>query len=241
MAAISNSNKDIALALLAAGADVHVKDARGRTALHLACTQEWEEVVQALIDAGGRVDEPDVFGATPLEFASGETAMCLLRAGASCKGLTTRQLVDLFHHACAVGDLSNVQTLLENGCSVRTLSKVEQKQLLRCACRNGDTLVAGTLHKSVCSVSSLSKEEQEELLRCALNKNEMFVAWSVLRNGCVANKLSYKEAFYLVEQTPDLVRKELLDHACDVGDTAVVEALVDAGCNMNCRGYQGSS
>ena len=155
MAAISNSNKDIALALLAAGADVHVKDASGRTALHLACTQEWEEVVQALIDAGGRVDEPDVVGDTPLEFASGKTAMCLLRAGASCKGLTTKQLVDLFHQACAVGDLSNVQTLLENGCSVRTLSKVEQEQLLRCACRNGDTLVAGTLLRSGCSVSSL--------------------------------------------------------------------------------------
>ena len=241
MAAISNSNKDIALALLAAGADVHVKDASGRTALHLACTQEWEEVVQALIDAGGRVDEPDVFGATPLEFASGKTAMCLLRAGASCKGLTTKQLVDLFHQACAVGDLSNVQTLLENGCSVRTLSKVEQEQLLRCACRNGDTLVAGTLLRSGCSVSSLSKEGQEELLRCALNRNEIFIARSVLRKGCVANKLSYKEAFYLVEQTPDLVKEELLDHACDVGDTAVVEALIDAGCNVNCRGYQGDT
>ena len=37
------------------------------------------------------------------------------------------------------------------------------------------------------------------------------------------------------------MKEELLDHACDVGDTAVVEALIDAGCNVNCRGYQGDT
>ena len=77
----------------------------------------------------------------------------------------------------------------------------------------GDLSNVQTLLENGCSVSTLSKEEQEELLRCALNENEIFVARSALRNSCVANKLSYKEAFYLVEQTPKLVKEELLDHA----------------------------
>ena len=50
MVAISHSFNDVALELLDAGADVHEKDARGRTALHLACKLGSEEVVQALID-----------------------------------------------------------------------------------------------------------------------------------------------------------------------------------------------
>ena len=64
--------------------DVHAKDARGWTALHLAGKQQGlEEVVQALIDRGSRVDEPGTFGDTPVIFASDKTAMLLLRAGAS--------------------------------------------------------------------------------------------------------------------------------------------------------------
>ena len=307
MIAISKSYKNIALALLAAGANVHAKDEKLRTALHLACDMQLEEVAQALIDRGSRVDEPDVFGTTPLEFASGKTAMCLLRAGASCEGLPPGQMVDLFHQACAVGDLTSFCSLLKSGCSVHTLSRVEQEELLHCASYEGDVFVAGTLLKSGCSVSSLSKKEQEELLRCSLNENEifvagtllksgccrvstlsseeqemllhcacrdcdtylasillrsgcgvsilsreeqiillhcalnknnnMFVAQSLLRNGFTANKLSYEEACYLVHCSSRLMKEGFFHHACDIGEVTVVEALIDAGCSVNCRVY----
>ena len=49
---ISAKHKDIALALLKAGADVHAKNMYRRTALHLVCGQELEEVVQPLVDRG---------------------------------------------------------------------------------------------------------------------------------------------------------------------------------------------
>lgn len=55
--ALLYSHKDIALALLAAGADIHRKDAAGKTALHFACDTGLEEVVQALMGRGSRVDE----------------------------------------------------------------------------------------------------------------------------------------------------------------------------------------
>ena len=78
MVSISQLDNDVALALLDAGVDVHEKDARGRTALHLACVLGSEELVQGLIDRGSRVDERDAFSATPLMCASDKTAMLLL-------------------------------------------------------------------------------------------------------------------------------------------------------------------
>ena len=52
MKAIKCSYRDIALALIAAGADIHAKDEGGWTALHWACERGLEEVVQALVDRG---------------------------------------------------------------------------------------------------------------------------------------------------------------------------------------------
>ena len=272
MVAISKSYKDIALALIAAGADVHAKDKDWCTALHWACYMQLEEVAQALIDRGSHVDEPDVVGATALEFASGKTAMCLLRAGASCEGLPPGQMVDLFHQACAVGDLSSFRILLKSGCSVSSLSRKQREDLLHCACREGDiivavillnsgcsvktlssegqemllhyaclegkTFVAGTLLESGCSVSILSRKEQKTLLHCALNGNNMFVAQTLLRNGFTAGKLSYEEAYDLVHCLSGLVKEELFHHVCDIGEMAVVEALIDTGCSVNCRHYE---
>ena len=48
-----------------------------------------ENVVQALIDKGCRVNEPDDFGITPLMtlWRVNDISLCLLRAGARCEGL----------------------------------------------------------------------------------------------------------------------------------------------------------
>ena len=62
MVAVEEGHEDIALELLAAGADVHVKDRDGCTALHRACGKGLEEVVEALIAQGCRVEEEDRYG-----------------------------------------------------------------------------------------------------------------------------------------------------------------------------------
>ena len=53
MQAMKISLKDIALALLSAGADMEAKDYSGCTALHWACSLESEEVVQARLWSEG--------------------------------------------------------------------------------------------------------------------------------------------------------------------------------------------
>ena len=216
---ISHSYNDIALALLEAGADVHAKGVEGWTALHLACELALEDVVQALIDRGSRVDERDAFGATPIMCARGKTAMVLLRAGASCEELPKERRVPLFRHACAVGDLINVRTLLKNGCTIGTLSKVEQETLLYYACREGDSLVTGTLLNSGCSVSTLAREAQERLLCCACEKGDVEVVEALIDAGCNVNCKGYEG------DTP-------LMNAAREGNEKIVRKFILAGANL---------
>ena len=54
--AIEEGFKDIVLALLEEGADVHAKDTGGWTAFHWACYKGLEDVVKALIDKGSRLN-----------------------------------------------------------------------------------------------------------------------------------------------------------------------------------------
>ena len=233
--------KDIALALLAAGADVHAKDTFGLTALHYVCKRQLEEVAQALIDRGSRVDEV-ALGHSPLWLARGNRAisMSLLRAGASCEGLSEEDKDDLFHHACHVGDLLAVDTLLKNGCSVGTLSGEEQHNLLCCACRNGDIPVARALLKTICSASEfthtglvqllnpLPKRGKEGLLRGACIEGDMLVVKALIAVGCSVNCVGS------TGRTP-------LMNAAREGHEEVVKKLILAGANLAMKDENGST
>ena len=219
--AIQEGYKDIALALLEVGADIHAKDITGRTALHYAWRSE--EVVQALIDRGSRVNERDKFGYTPLMVAVGrdKISLCLLRAGASCEGLEQSRVDDLLYSAWEKRDLSAIKTLFSNGYSGRILSTKEQEVLLHQAnSKDVHTIVAYNLLKNSYTVmSQLSIEEQEELLHFACCKGDAFVACNLLKNGCSAGILSREE------------QEELLHHACR--DVFVVHTLLKNDCSVS--------
>ena len=214
--------KDIVLALLAAGADVHAKNMHGYTALHVACARKLEEVIQALIDGGSRVDEVSVYR-SPLVLARGNGAisLSLLRAGASCKGLSKEEKDRLFRHACHVDDPLAVDTLLKNGCSVGTLSREEQERLLRCAYHKHSLFVVGAILAKGCCVSTLTREEQEELLHCACQEGDLLVAGALLTRGCGVVVLSREE------------QEELLCCACHEGDLLLAGTLLKNGCNVS--------
>ena len=259
--AIAKSHKDVALALLAAGADVHAKDSIGWTALHWACKMGCKEVVQALIARGSRVNEGDrvINSRTPLILADEKghkaISMCLLRAGASCKSLSAGRVDGLFHHACHEGDLSAVKILLKNSCTVSILSREEQEELFHQACCEDDVFVVHTLLKDGCSVSNVSRKKQEELLHQACREDDVFVVRTLLKDGCRVSILSreeQEELFYLACREDDVFvvrtllkdgcrvsilsreeQEDLFHLACHEGDVFVVGILLKDGCSVS--------
>jgi hypothetical protein len=55
--------------LLREGADIHARDAEGRTALHHAARMGHLDIVKALVLSGSDVDATDKWGKTPLQLA----------------------------------------------------------------------------------------------------------------------------------------------------------------------------
>ena len=258
--AIGKGFKEIALALLEAGADVHAKDFVERLPIHWACYKRLEEVVQSIIDRGSSVGGRDSFGNSPLMLGWHDTGIStrLLRAGASCEGLSEWELNDLFLRVCNECDSSAVQTLLKNGCCPSTLSSRKKEALLHCACQESDLFVVRALLKNGCSISILSSEEKEALLHCACHEPEgnVFVVHALLKNGCSVSILSRerKEALLhcachegdvfvaqallkngcSVSILSSKERNKLLIHACYLGHIYIAEALIADGCNVNC-------
>ena len=238
--AIARSHNNIALTLLEAGADVCEKDDMKRTALHWACIMKLEDVVQALVDSGSRVNEININGFTPLWHADGNVAitMTLLRAGASCKWMLKEQMNELCHYACRAGDVSAIGTLIHNGCDVSTLPREEQEKLLHYACREHNALVAGALIMNGCHPSEqtqtdipylaidLPKQEKEQLLYYACSGGYMLAVESLIAVGCNVNCL------YAGRLTPVMV-------AAREGHKEIVKKLILASANLAIQDTKG--
>ena len=168
-----------ALVLLRAGANVHVKDNDGQTALHWACERGKGRLVQVLIDRGAGVNEQDRFARTPLMLtgvSNTTVSMCLLRAGASCGGLSMKRLCDLYHYAYQRGDTSAVQTLLKDD-GLRL--KVEQENLLHHACRKGNAFVEVFI-ASGCNINRVDTDGLTPLMVAAHEGREEVVEKLIL-------------------------------------------------------------
>ena len=221
--AIRKGHVDIALAVVAAGADVHAKDACGMTALYWACLVERANVVQALVDKRSRVNERDRFGTTPLTGQRRVTdiSLCLLQAGASCEGLQQERVDELLHYAWNKRDLLAIRHLFKDSGRVRILSTDEQEALLHHACSEGDVFVVHTLLENGCRVSILSTDEQEGLLHHACREGDVFIVRTLLKNGCRVSILSREE------------QEKPLQFACREGDVFVVRTLLENGCRIS--------
>ena len=230
MVAIGKGFKEIALALLEAGADVHAKNNVGQLPIHWACSEGLEEVVQSIIDRGSPVSGRDSLGNSPLMCAWHDTGIStrLLRAGASCKGLSEWELNDLFFRVCNECDLLAVQTLLKNGCCTSTLSKEKKEALLRCACHEGDVFVVQALLKNGCNVSILSSKERNKLLIHACYLGHIYIAEALIADGCHVNCVNSDGC------TPLMI-------VAHEGYEELVRALILAGADLNMQSTNGNT
>jgi hypothetical protein len=115
--AILRNKTEIALHLIAAGADPNLVNASKRTPLHLAIDRNNPEIVTALLKAGAKPDLLDNNGWTPLHYAGAknqlETAKALLAGGANPMTLSELGGTPL-HEAAASGGPEVIQLLLDH-------------------------------------------------------------------------------------------------------------------------------
>lgn len=115
--AVLRNKTEIALHLIAAGADPNVANASKRTPLHLAIDRNNPEIIAALLKAGAKPDVLDSTGWTPLHYAGAknqlETARALLAGGANPMTLSELGGTPL-HEAAASGGPELIQLLLEH-------------------------------------------------------------------------------------------------------------------------------
>ena len=114
--ACCNGNLKKVKQLLEEGADVNVKDEKGRTALMFASWYSHKEVVKQLLEKGADVDAEDIYGKTALMYASEKGHKEIVELLKSYEAI--RDIAEKLLNACVIGDLEKVKQLLEKGADV---------------------------------------------------------------------------------------------------------------------------
>ncbi|XP_059086810.1 serine/threonine-protein phosphatase 6 regulatory ankyrin repeat subunit A-like isoform X2 [Tigriopus californicus] len=113
----SQRNADCLKCLIDAGADIHIKDKFGRTALHYASVKGWFQCVHHLVTAGCSVDCADHDQITPLMLAtlSDSEAKCVeyLLVQKANGLLKDHQDLNVLHYAAAAGNSEALTQIFE--------------------------------------------------------------------------------------------------------------------------------
>jgi uncharacterized protein len=114
-------NHDLAVSMLAKGADVHARSPDGTTALHWAVYNDDADLVQRLIKAGADVSAKNDYGATPLwtaaTVADPVVVKALLKAGAHANEQNAEGETPLMVVA-RTGNIEAAKLLLSHGAKV---------------------------------------------------------------------------------------------------------------------------
>lgn len=123
--AILRKRSEIALALIAADADVNAVDSSQRTPVHLAVERNLPGLIRPLAESGAKLSELDSVGWTPLHWAAAkdqiESAKALIAAGADVHARSA-QGGTILHEAASTGGAAMVRLCLEQGVDVSAVA-----------------------------------------------------------------------------------------------------------------------
>eukprot|EP00953_Heterococcus_sp_UTEX-ZZ885_P017904 10014-Heterococcus_DN1.PRE.3 len=122
--ALAQQNKtDCVVLLVAEGVSATALDAKGRSALQLACLNSGTDTVQAVIDSGGWLDSLATACIIEATIAGNiDTLALLIARGVDCTAVIDDIGYTLLHAAAAYGRQDCVNVLLRQGCDAKALT-----------------------------------------------------------------------------------------------------------------------
>ncbi|KAI1869884.1 uncharacterized protein JN550_005474 [Neoarthrinium moseri] len=128
--------QDFSKLLIDRGSNIEATDNWGKTALHVASSQNRVEVARLLIYSGANLSATDILGQTPLHDAapkqSAAVARLLLDSGASVSAIDNHGTTPL-HHATRTQSAAVARLLLDSGASVSATTSDGETPLHRAA------------------------------------------------------------------------------------------------------------
>lgn len=243
--AAANNCQVIIRILLEEGANIAMKNVRGRTPLHLAAEKGHEGAVRLLMEHGAAADEAAEFldraGNTPLHSAAknGHEAVVrvLLEMGVDCT-ITTKFGATPLHWAAKMGHEAVVAVLLENEAVVDATTQDENQST--------------PLHwvaESCCWTTIFKSRNPEPIIKRLLEKgasvrfangNGKTALHYAAENGEYATRR--KEEKYTPGRSPKSIKvSNTNQEAVQTAHRALITLLLDSGADINARDRLGST
>ena len=218
-----NSNPEIAIALLEAGADPTKRDKRGDTPLHRAARHgRFAFNVEALLRAGADLKATTDLEKTPLHLAAEhnkEPAIIgvLLRAGADANARDSFMNCPLHVAVGFESSPTTVEALLMSGADVHARNVSTESPLHIAAKFSSDVAVIEALLRAGADVNVTDQYKRTPLHEAAEHNDEPAIVEALTRSGADVNALD------------NFKRTPLHVAAFNGTQSAVLEALLDAG------------
>lgn len=230
--AIGDGDSENALALIAAGADVHALPADGapdqRTLAMLAALLPDLRVLRALLERGIDINRVHA-GLSPLLAATRDSwqgrldAVSMLLANGADPGVADGEGNTPLHHAARSSDPGVVAALLDAGATLDVLNNEAQSPLAM-ACAVANWRIARLLLERGAMPAPVGG--QPALLAASAGDDDAAGVGLLLRHKA---KIDARDAH----------DRSALMLACQAGNTEIVEALLAAGANCNARDDEG--